>query len=254
LESLLASRAGAPQVFFSLGIVLVVTLVIGKAFCAWVCPVPPLKNLLKPEKKPNRQSEPENSPDKAVKEIKSMLTDSLSPLLSVGGRRDGFLLDSRHLVLFGALASSLAFGFPVFCLICPVGLTFAVVVGIWQVIFVHEASWMLPVSVMLLLLELTVLRKWCHRFCPIGALLSLLSQRVLFRPHINAHQCLRAKGEDCQICVSSCPEEIDPHSSVIPECTKCALCIDSCPTKAIRMGLISEWPNRINRINRTGRL
>lgn len=35
--------------------------------------------------------------------------------------------DSRHAVLGGALLTTAVFGFPVFCLVCPVGLTFAAV-------------------------------------------------------------------------------------------------------------------------------
>ncbi len=39
-------------------------------------------------------------------------------------------------VLFAALGSALVFGFPVFCLICPVGLTFGVILGVWS--FLHR--------------------------------------------------------------------------------------------------------------------
>lgn len=37
-------------------------------------------------------------------------------------------LDSRHVILGGSLLSAAVFGFPVFCLICPIGLTFATIV------------------------------------------------------------------------------------------------------------------------------
>ena len=41
-------------------------------------------------------------------------------------------LDSRHYVLGGALLSTAVFGFPVFCLVCPIGLTFATVLVVWR--------------------------------------------------------------------------------------------------------------------------
>lgn len=97
---------------------------------------------------------------------------ALSP---IGGARDGLRLDSRHLVLAGALGSSAIFGFPVFCLVCPIGLTLTVLIGIWHLFAFNETTWGLVVFPAILLLEVTLLRKWCTRFCPVSALLSLVS-------------------------------------------------------------------------------
>ena len=48
------------------------------------------------------------------------------------------------MVLAGALASSAAFGFPVFCLICPVGLTFALVIALWRLAEFNELHGLSP--------------------------------------------------------------------------------------------------------------
>lgn len=71
-------------------------------------------------------------------------------------------------VLGGALASSAVFGFPVFCLICPVGLTFALVIALWRLFEFNEPSLSIVFFAGFLILELFVLRRWCHAFCPLA--------------------------------------------------------------------------------------
>ena len=160
-------------------------------------------------------------------------------LAPVGGKRDGLQLDSRHAVLVGTLASAAVFGFPVFCLICPVGLTFATIIGLWNLVQLNEPSWALIVFPIILILEVTVLRKWCSKICPISALVSLLSNlNVTLRPRVKADACLRSRGVDCHACVDACPEQLDPHSKRIPECSKCGKCVEACPAKAISIKLL----------------
>jgi ferredoxin-type protein NapH len=148
-------------------------------------------------------------------------------------------LDSRHLVLAGSLLSAAVFGFPVFCLICPIGLIFGTVIVVWQFIGFDDVSLSLLIYPAILIVELLVLRKWCARFCPLGALLSLLSlPNRLLRPKVEVSKCLREKGSDCHICQEVCPEGVDPHfSDSMNECSKCAICIEECPAKAITIPL-----------------
>ena len=160
-------------------------------------------------------------------------------LAPVGGKRDGVQLDSRYAVLVGTLASAAVFGFPVFCLICPVGLTFATIIGLWNLVQFNEPSWALIIFTIVLIAEVTVLRKWCSKICPISALVSLLSNlNVTLRPRVKADACLRSRGVDCHACVDVCPEQLDPHSKRIPECSKCGKCVEACPAKAISIKLL----------------
>ena len=128
------------------------------------------------------------------------------------------------------MASAAVFGFPVFCLICPVGLTFATIIGLWNLVQFNEPSWALIIFPIILVAEVTVLRKWCSKICPISALVSLLSNlNVTLRPRVKADVCLRSRGVDCHSCVDACPEQLDPHSGRIPECSKCGKCVEACP-------------------------
>jgi len=270
-----------PLLLFALVVVLIA--LVGKAFCAWMCPVPWLQKFFRPRKHSaakggvgrdaptkggaghgvpasrndsgatSAQVEPSAAGAAQIVEFgeeqaacapsacaacagASACAKALAP---VGGKRDGVRLDSRHAVLVGTLASAAVFGFPVFCLICPVGLTFATIIGLWNLVQFNEPSWALIIFPIILIAEVTVLRKWCSKICPISALVSLLSNlNVTLRPRVKTDACLRSRGVDCHACVDVCPEQLDPHSKRIPECSKCGKCVEACPAKAISIKLL----------------
>jgi ferredoxin-type protein NapH len=149
-------------------------------------------------------------------------------------------LDSRHVVLGGALLSTAVFGFPVFCLVCPVGLTFATIIAFWRLVGFNEPTLSLLVFPAILIIEVLFLKKWCLRFCPLGAVMSLMSiPNRLFRPKVDLDKCLRTQGIPCTVCVDSCSEELDPHyAQGMHECTKCGECKDNCPAGAITIGFL----------------
>jgi ferredoxin-type protein NapH len=215
----------------------------GRAFCAWICPVPPLTRFFRPSKGGAHDV------PAAVKDVgaapeaskSSSVTAPGGALPAVGGQRDGRRIDSRHAVLLGALISTAVFGFPVFCLICPVGLVFATFIALWRMFVEQDPTWSLLVFPLVLFLELVLFRKWCHRLCPLGALMSLLTcKSPLLHPQLDEDTCLRTKGVDCRICVEQCPEKLDPHTPKIPECTKCGICAERCPTRAISLRLLGR--------------
>lgn len=270
----LETMAGAKNVMLHplLLFVLVAVLIalVGKAFCAWMCPVPWLQKFFRPRKHSAAKGgvghnasaksgaghgvpASRNDPGAASVQVEPSATACIpsacaactgaaacaKALAPVGGARDGVQLDSRHAVLVGTLASAAVFGFPVFCLICPVGLTFATIIGLWNLVQFNEPSWALIVFPIILIAEVTVLRKWCSKICPISALVSLLSNlNVTLRPRVKADVCLRSRGVDCHACVDACPEQLDPHSGRIPECSKCGKCVEACPAKAISIKLL----------------
>ncbi|WP_281655546.1 4Fe-4S binding protein [Eggerthella sinensis] len=247
----LETMAGAKDVMLHplllLIAVVAIIVLVGKAFCAWLCPVPWLQKLVRP--KPSRKSAEPSAGDSSCDATcgsscgSSCAAEGACPscaLAPVGGKRDGFRLDTRHATLLGALGTTAVFGFPVFCLVCPVGLTFATLIGLWHLFQFNETSWGLILFPAILAIEVLVLRKWCVNICPISALVSLISNanRTL-RPRVDRAACLRERGIDCRACVDACPEQVDPHSARIPECSKCGACIASCPAQAIRLKLRS---------------
>ena len=234
LEAIFGSWAFVPRVLFCLAVVVIVALVFGKAFCSWVCPVAPLSDLLR-GKKAREKDECERT--QAAHRVLERWSDTNA---AQAEKHKPFRsrVDGRHVVLAGSLASAAVCGFPVFCLVCPIGLTFASAIALYRLIGFNEPAIEVLVFPALLVLELTVLRKWCHRFCPVGALLSLLSRgNRTFKPHVDASMCARHAGSSCAACAQACPEHIDPCADLgdrsLAECTRCGACVNTCPAKAL---------------------
>ncbi|MEE0705320.1 MAG: 4Fe-4S binding protein [Adlercreutzia sp.] len=288
LETLFASHTLIPRVVIALVVALVVIALLGRMFCAWACPVPPLRRLFRSDKKKHgakaghgpeataagaegatsdetcgdaegvgagvaggvpaalaateagaatkEAAHAASAPAMAASGCHSCSTCGSCKLPPVGGKRDGLQIDSRHGVLAGAVISSAICGFPVFCLVCPVGLTIALVVCLFRAVFQQDPTVSILVFAAILLVEVVFFRKWCHKFCPIGALMSLVGAKApVLKPQVDEEKCLRSHGIDCKVCVQSCPEELDPHSARLSECTRCAECVQACPAGAIKL-------------------
>lgn len=235
LESLFGSWAFIPRVVIALVAAALIVLVFGKAFCSWVCPVPPVWKFFRGRRR--KEKEAEEQAENARMALKHSEEDT-APV-----RQSSF--GPRHGILLGALLSTAVFGFPVFCLVCPIGLTFATFLALWHLFAWSQPSWSLLVFPAILLLEVLLFRKWCHVFCPLGALISLVaSHSKTFRPHVDASACKRSAGVACNVCSAVCPELIDPHDDKgmrpLDECTKCGQCVDSCPSGALSIPMIDR--------------
>lgn len=237
LETMIASKLLVPTAVVSLIVFLVLVTVFGKIFCAWICPVPLARKIFPSRFKRMEEGE---QPDVSGEEVAGdAVGTSVEASVFHAQKPSRVKLDSRHFVLGGALVSTAVFGFPVFCLICPIGLTFASVIALWRLFGYNEPTILLIVFPAILILELVVFRKWCAKICPVGALLSLASSLNTFlRPKVDTDKCLRTtKGIDCRSCKTACFEAIDLHhaadSASLAECTKCRECADACPVSAI---------------------
>ena len=254
LESMLASKTLVPVAVISLAAAVAVTLLAGKAFCSWVCPASFVREFRESRRRKHKAAKSEAGVEAdevaEASEIGAGATEAAATeddaettelAVTAEATRRRKRLDSRHVVLLAALASATVFGFPVFCLVCPIGLLFGTIVLVCQFFGgIGDVSISLVVFPVVLVLELFVLRSWCSRFCPLGALMSLLSlpNRTL-RPQVDTDVCLREQGGSCSQCTTTCLEDIDPHSQDgMNDCSKCGRCVDACPVKAVSFAVL----------------
>lgn len=238
IEVLIAGKEVPLRLAVSLVVALATIVLLGKAFCSWVCPVPPVRSLFSGKRRRALDAaDRQRCADSSVEGWKCGSTCS-----ACASKK----LDLRHAVLGGALLSTAIFGLPVFCLVCPVGLTIATFAAVWQLVQLNEVTWGLVVFPAIVVVEMLLFRKWCSKICPIGALLSLVSHgNKTFVLRVDHEKCLRdVEGQPCMACAHACPELIDPYtdngirSSL--ECVKCHRCADACPTKAITFPALSR--------------
>ena len=249
LEAMLGSRSVVAHGLIAVAVVVALALLVGKAFCAWGCPAGLLARFLRGKGgREEAKQEQAACARQALDGFRAMRAGCAGCAGSCAGATDTAekpqarkrtKVDSRHFVLAGTLGSALIFGFPVFCLVCPIGLSIATIVALVQLVGFNQPSIGLVLFPLIIVVELLVLRKWCHTLCPVSALMSLLSSfnRTL-RPQVDSSKCLRyVHGEPCSACSSACPELIDPHSDLGPrpmtECTRCGACAEACPQGAI---------------------
>lgn len=197
LMALLAEKTAIPVAVISVVAVLAICIVLGKVFCSWVCPV----HFFAGPKRRRELAACEGSGCASLRQV---------PCGQVWRREKS---TAAHGILAAAFGSTLVFGFPVFCLVCPVGLTFATVLLVMRLFAFGETTWTIIVLIALIAAEVILLPRWCAKFCPLGALLSLMSGlNRTFRPHLNAEKCLaESRGASCDLCVRVCPEGINLH-------------------------------------------
>lgn len=280
LEAMLASKTFLPRALVGFAVFLVVAALLGRFFCGWLCPVPWVEKALSKLRAPGRRFGLDLKESPAASETPRTsactTTNASSNTASESGKNaprscpsgascasssckdcalasrvkekaDQATEKTPYWILGGALASSAVFGFPVFCLICPVGLTFALTVALWRLFEFNETNWAILWFAGFLVLELLVLRRWCSRFCPLGALWTLASRlNRFFRPKAREDLCTRmTHGVPCTICRDVCPEGIDPASVandpiLLARCTKCGACAAACPTGAVHFPFLAD--------------
>ena len=214
--------------------VLVVVFLLGRAFCAWLCPSQLLKNVFGGHAPRGISGRSGEAPACSSKSAGSKCASCAST--------SGAGLRTQGLVLAVLLVVSLAVGFPVFCLLCPIGLVFGMLWALNRVFVLLQPGWELIVFPLMLLAELFLFKRWCSSICPLGFFFGLAAKaraRLGFgaRPQADCSTCISKEG--CRTCSTVCPEGIDvanPGTATLDSCSFCLDCVENCPTKSIKLG------------------
>ncbi|HOO37488.1 MAG TPA: 4Fe-4S binding protein [Deltaproteobacteria bacterium] len=196
-------------VFASAGaalVLIVLTILLGRAFCGWVCPF-------------------------------GFFLDLVGSVVPKFGLPK--FLKSRMIkygILGGAIGGAAGLGFQPFCTVCPIG-SICRSYGVSGVLQGAE----LAIVPAIASLELGQRRSWCRYFCPVGAVLALAAKIGLIKIVIGAKQC---KKFSCMQCADICPMGIIDREALregtapkIPmdECILCMRCVDTCPYSSAKI-------------------
>ena len=210
LEISLATRSivwtALPYTLLALGIVVLV----GRFPCGWLCPIYKFKH-------------------RAASVLPIGRLQSASRRVPVRATwRDGVA------VLVGVLAVSAITGYPVYCIVCPIGILSRNLISLGTHFTLHPDVILLAFYP----LVLGVFMDW-QRVCPVGGVGGLANQTAPLQPvGVNREACNR-----CGECLEACPEDIRLFEEDIDmgSCTACLLCYEACPGNAVE--LFGRWRN-----------
>jgi len=202
-EAIAASRSVHVPLLMSILVPVLVTLVLGKVFCSWICPA----NLLF--------------------EISGKLRKLLR-LAELPPAEVEFSRVNKYVLLAIGLIFAAVVGLPIFALIYPPA-AMSRLIHAW--IFGTSLTGILILLGIIALVEVVISpRWWCRTMCPGGALYGLIGWPRLLRVKLDEDRCTM-----CRKCVPVCEPGLDPvHESYGIECDNCGECVRHCPDRALR--------------------
>jgi polyferredoxin len=237
--AILASRVIITLVWYSL-IVVALTLILGRVFCGWFCPLGTLLDLAHKIIPPRKEARPDRYRTWKFLLLGFILLTALLGL-PVVGYLDPFSILVRGLAvsldpLFNRIITS-PFDFLYRYGPSWVSAISEPIYGLVKLTLLPYQQKVFALSLLSLLLLLTVFalerlgrRFWCRNFCPLGGLLALLSRFSLLRGRHQEDSCTQ-----CGLCTKICRlGAIDEQRRIAPgECNLCLDCQDLCPEQII---------------------
>jgi len=248
LSNALSSRALYHGLLWSL-VVLVPTMLLGRFFCGWICPVGSIHHFfssLTSERKRGKHLIESNRYKRWQATKYYLLAAALvAAVLGTGvvGWLDPFSFLVRSLGLSILPGTNYALNVVLramehsrSALVQAAGSGLHFVFG-WLLLsfkqpYFRQGVWLGLVFIFLLALNFRVTRFWCRALCPLGALLGIASRWSILGLVKSPERC-----EDCNRCLLRCQGGDDPIGGVPwrqPECHLCLNCIDECPEHGLQ--------------------
>ena len=211
----LLNRNGGALILGAPLLLLALSLVFGRAFCGWVCPLGTVLDLVRPLAfwQAKRKTKLSRSTQRNSRLRYFLLAASLG----------GALLSLKWLGLLDPLV--------IFSRAATAGLS-NLLNG--QVAFERGGlSYFSLLFLFILAMEFWRPRFWCRHLCPQGALIGLLSRYSLLNRRVSS------VCSNCALCRRACPMNAipqDAHHTDYSDCTFCLECETACPEQGIRFG------------------
>ncbi|MDJ0522749.1 MAG: 4Fe-4S dicluster domain-containing protein [Planctomycetota bacterium] len=111
---------------------------------------------------------------------------------------------------------------------------------------VYAGAWFIGiVFAAFLLMSLVIPRFFCRALCPLGALMGVFSRFAVWRIHRDPGTCT-----GCNLCLKGCEGASDPHATLrLSECMVCMNCVEDCPHGSISFKFLppqesaKPWPD-----------
>lgn len=242
LTSLLSSRVFLSGMSLAL-IVVVLSVVFGRAWCGWICPLGTILDLFR-FKRGWQKPVLDHTNDQGWRKVKYSLLIAII-IASLLGNLTLLIFDPLT-ILYRTLTASIwpaldkaVTAFEASLINVPSLAEPIIIMDAWlrpgllplEPAYTPAALLFASVFTGIIALNLLAPRFWCRYLCPLGALLGLISKVALFQRQVDQD----CKG--CSLCERVCPTgTIDPERSFTSdpsECTLCLECLDACPRSFI---------------------
>jgi polyferredoxin len=213
------------------------TLIFGRAWCGWLCPLGTTFDLVSSHRCDTRRP----TPTESWRQVKYIILLIIITAAVLGNLTLLFLdpisilLRTLTISVWPALDQVISFLEVLLHRVPILGESVAIfdtwlrpVILPLQPLSFRDEILLAAFFLLVILLDIFAFRFWCRYLCPLGALLGLLSKPALFRRR------LMQECRNCVLCTRICPTgTINPvkgYSSDAGECTMCMECLEVCPS------------------------